>query len=62
MRPTAIRHLSIALEALARIQGTEGLYTRVYRLLEKEINLMEEDNRDTSRHPQQQLPDDEIPF
>lgn len=63
MHPTAIRHLSVALEALARIQGTEDLYHRVYKLLERELYLMEGET--TAYNPTPKSPtikDDEIPF
>lgn len=59
MRAANIRHLSISLEALARIQGADELFQRVHRLLDHEISLMEDDH--TTNKPNTPN-NDEIPF
>lgn len=56
-----IKDLSISMEALARIQGSEEYYSRICRLLDNRIGLMEDEQRVPS--PSKPMPDDdEIPF
>lgn len=59
MRSANIKNLSIALEALSRFPSNGNHSPSIKRLLEKEIQLMQEE-----QHPlkTQTQPDDEIPF
>ena len=65
MHTVQIKNLSIALEALTRVQGVEFLITRVRYLLEEEIIKMEKYHRQTNtpvQAPAQTDLGDDIPF
>lgn len=61
-----IKDLSIAMEALARIQGSDEYYSRIARLLENRIQQMEDQVRSETYilepGPAPKSQDDEIPF
>jgi hypothetical protein len=61
---TAIKNLSIALEALSRINAATTLYYRVESLLAKEINQATLESEEPRTPPQAapRNPDDDIPF
>lgn len=62
MRSANIKNLSIALEALSRVQGVDMLFTNIQHLIEDEIKLMKEDQHPLQTYTPKAPDQDEIPF